>query len=557
MLQVLDLPSPRDSIHNMLKSTRRGGAWAFVAGMFFILASAVPVEAHSSSNLTYVVRHDRWSESDERDYAAFIAAIGDSDCASLNACLHSRANPFAASDPPSRRFESDCADLPYVLRFYFAWKRGLPFSYARAVTPRDGATGDERYARGGNAVSARADGLGGRNALDIIAQIRSDVSTATYRIHPDLDGGDLYSPAIEPGSIRPGTMIYDPAGHVAIVYRIDPDGRIHSFDAHTDFSLTQMTFDVRFARMRPALGAGFKNWRPMALAGGQPGKDGIWHDGHVVVAANRDIADFSVEQFYGTGVRPADDAWDSGRFTDHGETLDFYDFVRARMAGELVFHPIREISEMTTALCNDLYYRAAAVELSRPLASQPHPVRLPRNIYGTDGDWEIFASPSRDARLKTAFKYLRDTAVRFVAMERGDRRHLSYDGSDLAADLLNAYRRASAACTIRYRKSDGSTVSLSFEQARARLFALSFDPYHCPERRWGASDPAELATCPDGPDKLAWYEAEQPLRNAIDRNYDARMDFSLDDLARLSGSAAPDTDTAGYLAAVERRQAHN
>lgn len=537
----------------MLQLTRTGQVWAFVAGMFCFTVLSPSLAADSSSESTYEVRHDRWTEADERDYGTFVAAIGESDCATLNECLHSSANPFAATDPPTRKFDSDCADLPYVLRFYFAWKRGLPFSYASAVTPRDGSGDDIRYSRSGNRVAGRTDVRSGQNALEVIARIRADVSSATYRIHPDLDGTDLYSPAIKPGSIRPGTVVYDPAGHVAIVYRIDPDGRIYSFDAHTDFTLTQMTFDVRFARMRPSQGAGFKNWRPIHLVGALQADDGTWRGGHVDVAANKDIADFSTEQFYGTGPRPSDAAWASGLFTTGGEQLDFYDFVRARLGGKLVFHPVREVGEMTASLCNDLQYRAAAVDLGREIATRPHPARLPRNIYGTEGDWEMFSTPSRDARLKTAFKYLRDTAERFVQMEAaGDRRHINYNGNDLSVDLATAYARAAAACTITYHRSDGSEMALAFEDARQRLFALSFDPYHCPERRWGASDPRELATCPDGADKRAWYEAEQPLRNQIDRTYDARMDFSLAEISRMTGPPPPDTDVRGFL---ERRQA--
>ena len=97
-----------------------------------------------------------------------------------------------------------------------------------------------------------------------------------------------------------------------------------------------------------------------------------------------------------------------------------------------------------------------------------------------------------------------------------------------------------------------------------RLFALSFDPHHCAERRWGAQDAEELATCADGADKRAWYEAEQRLRNQPDRTYDVRMGFSLADLkkavpgsgidqppgidvlALLGGDAAP-TETTGVV----------
>jgi len=67
--------------------------------------------------------------------------------------------------------------------------------------------------------------------------------------------------------------------------------------------------------------------------------------------------------------------------------------------------------------------------------------------------------------------------------------------------------------------------------------SISFDPYHCVERRWGAQDPEELATCAEAADKRAWYEAEQRLRNQPDRIYDVRMGFALVDLKRrLPGS---------------------
>jgi hypothetical protein len=70
------------------------------------------------------------------------------------------------------------------------------------------------------------------------------------------------------------------------------------------------------------------------------------------------------------------------------------------------------------------------------------------------------------------------------------------------------------------------------------------------ELRWGAVG-GELATCRDGALKRRWYEAEQRLRNQIDRTYEARMDFTLGELeAGLPGTgplAAPDTDARGYL----------
>ena len=81
---------------------------------------------------------------------------------------------------------------------------------------------------------------------------------------------------------------------------------------------------------------------------------------------------------------------------------------------------------------------------------------------------------------------------------------------------------ARPACQYRYTNSVGVSVPLSFETLLDRLFALSFDPYHCPELRWGAAAGSpELASCPDNALKRAWYAREARLRNRIDREYGA------------------------------------
>ena len=78
-----------------------------------------------------------WTEQDERAYEEFVARIGESDCKTVHECLtDAKANPlYRASNPADMRFYADCADLPYMLRAYFAWKNGLPFAYSAAVSP--------------------------------------------------------------------------------------------------------------------------------------------------------------------------------------------------------------------------------------------------------------------------------------------------------------------------------------------------------------------------------------------------------------------------------------
>lgn len=264
--------------------------------------------------------------------------------------------------------------------------------------------------------------------------------------------------------------MYDPAGHVGVVFEVDAKGRIHFFDAHTDFSLTQMTYDLRFTRMKPSVGAGFKNWRPLRLVGYSKRADGVLTGGHIELTANPEIADFSDAQFFGNGIKPSDAGWKSGTFTLNGETLDYDDYVRAQMAGgKLIFEPVAEIADLARSNCTDLHYRAQSVALAiaHGIQTRAEPTRLPANIFGTDGDWEMYSTPSRDARLKTSFKYLRDTAQRFVEMAQRHDPHVSYDGSDIVSDLLRAYDRATRFCRISYNNSDGSRATLNYEDARS------------------------------------------------------------------------------------------
>ncbi len=505
----------------------------------------------------YVIRFDHWSDADERGYGEFLTSLGESKCRTVNDCMHGAGNPFRASDPEGIYFKADCADFPYFLRAYYAWKRGLPFSYENAVEPR-GHSRDIRYSPNGNNVVERRDVLSfSTSGYALLETLRDTISSATYRIHPDLDSPlppDHYSPVIDAKSIKPGTIIYDPNGHLATVFRVDPDGRIAYIDAHPDNSVTHGFYDVRFVRSRPAMGAGFKNWRPVTLVGATRRDDGIWVGGHIVLPANKDIPTYSEEQFFGTGERPADANWGAGIFVLNDERLDYYDYVRARLAGgKLEFDPLKEVRDMVASNCDDLHYRAEAVDLAiaAGLNRRPEPDRLPPNIYGTEGDWETYSTPSRDARLKTAFKEVRDQTERFVKMYVSGDKKLHYQGSDLVADLIAVYDAQAAQCTVGYTRSDGSQIAIPYEEARKRLFAMSFDPYQCIEHRWGANEPMELGTCLDDANKRAWYGAEQNLRNQIDRTYDAQMDFDLDELQTPGPgkgvATAPDTDVKAYL----------
>lgn len=529
----------------------------------------------AASTFPWRITKDHWSPSDEQGFQEFVTKLGEEDCWTVDACLKSPANPYRHTDPKVT-FLVDCADVPYLLRGYYAWKNGLPFSWQTAMQSADGPGMDIRYSPSGNKVVGRSSvpaTASGVSAVPLLMEIVNTVSSAMYRRNAMSDSRtmftDTYSPHLDRDSIKPGSIAYDVNGHVAVVWKVEEGGRILIFSSHPDHTLDRTFVGREFLRTGPELGSIFQNWRPITLVGAKRASNGALVGGHIVGALNGEIPQFSLEQY--TGNPPSNPTlWGIAKFVKDGESMDFYTYLRANMSiGELEYKPVDEIHAMMQTLCQDIRARKEAVRISREEGRthlMPQPDRLPRNIYGTDGVWELYSTPSRDARLKTAFKEMYDQTREFVRMKETDAPRLSYKGTDLAGDMLKAFNEEDAACPTAYTTTDGRKITLTINDVIHRLFKLSFDPYQCVERRWGASDAAELASCPDGADKTRWYEAEQKLRNQIDRTYDVEMDSTVTQLE--SGpwgldtgrgvETPPEVDVKAYLEGlVAKRAAQN
>jgi hypothetical protein len=488
------------------------------------------------------VSASEWSRADEDEYSSFVTAIGESGCATPDDCINSDANPLRRADDGFIDFNADCADLIYMLRAYFAWKKGLPFTYTTAVTPS--GQGGIRLSSGGNRASGRRTIATGDNIRTVLRQLRDGTSSAMFRIGPGADDrppSDFYPVAVRRGSVRPGTAIYDPNGHVAVVYKVGDDGRVHYMDSHPDFTLSRSVYGAQFGRDLPQLGGGFKNFRPFQI-----------RDGRAAMAPNAMISDYSTEQYFGTAAGNAN--WQAAVFAHDGERSGYYEFIRIRLAsGPLKFNPVTELRETLRTLCNDFYDRQKFVEraIEAGIDRKPHPSRLPENIYGSsDALWETYSTPSRDARLKSAFLAVKaDLALLIKRFNARDPR-IKYSGLDLQADLEAVYLREAQRCTVVYRTSADQKVVLHLPELARRLFKLSFSPYDCVERRWGASEPQELAACANTSDKERWYRALQGLRNQVERAYDADMGFTASELegGAAGVSEAPDTN---ILAAIK------
>jgi len=520
-----------------------------LVGIFRIaaLAALLACASWSAQAAPWRIVKDHWGAEDEAGFGRFVTALGESDCSSSESCLRDTANPYRRTDQHFLDIDVDCAKWPYLLRAYYAWKNGLPFSYVDGLS---GEGGDLRFTKTANHATSRHDIVDhgdGIEAPGAIRRILDTVYSGTYRTDASERRGvpsDFYSPALKPGTIRPGTLIYDVNGHVAIVYKVDGDGRVFYMDAHPDFTITRSVYGAQFGQSPARLGGGLKNWRPFRLVGAHRDDDEHLIGGHMAFAANDEIADFSLVQYLGTEPNPSKDV-KAARFFYNGAELGFYEYVRVAVSGgKMSFNPIYELKATIKTLCNDLNDRAQYVDLDIKdgISAKNHPSRLPDNIYGSDDkEWEDYSTPSRDARIKTAFaQFFKDLSEMIGLWIRRDPR-IVYDGVFLQKDMREAYAAQSAACTITYLSSAKRPVAMTFDDMVHRLFRMSFDPYHCIELRWGAED-LERESCPDGAAKLRWYAAEQRLRNQPDRTYDAQMGFGIDELnrhVRWSGIDSP------------------
>jgi len=490
---------------------------------------------NSSGKWQWKVTREAWTDQDEALFGEFLRDIGESSCSTSHECLTSPiANPrYHEKNPPGMQFFADCADLPFMLRGYFAWMNGLPYSFPTAVGLHPGSSEGNLAFQITGRYHIVAPGPDARFVLPEIGR----VSTAHFRAPAAYLGKmlfDYYPVRISRESVKPGTVIFDPLGHIMTVYKVTESGQIHFIDAHPDNALTRGLYGSEIERAGPLSGAGFIRWRPQKLVGAKRGADGKLSGGKLVLAENKELPDWSDEQYYGAGVGRSE-TWQSGKFFIDGNEVDYYGYVRLSLAPKgYKFNPIEETRTRMRALCQEVNQRVNAVDaaVKAGMHRRPQPARLPQNLYVTQGDWEAYATSSRDAQLRTIFKELREDSERFVTLADSGHQLIDYQGTNLRQDLMETYMAEAKSCSITYTKSDGAQQTLGLEEITKRLFRLSFDPYHCPERRWGADDGAELKSCPDDATKRAWYEAEQRLRNQLVRTIGDRMDFTLDDLKR-------------------------
>lgn len=375
----------------------------------------------------------------------------------------------------------DCADLPYFLRAYFAWKMGLPISYRPCTRgtatspPSCGAPLIDQGFASGAAPPASFTAL--------TRKLMDTVHSGSARTALDAEHADFYPIPLERSAIWPGTVFADPYGHVLVVVKWIPqslarEGLLLAVDAQPDNTIGRKRFwegTFLFSSEVPGAGAGFKAFRPL-LGGGRPRP-----------ASNGTLRDSA-------GFMPYSS--EQGRLAAD----DFY----ARM-GSLInpagLEPDRAYEATLAALMEQLETRVTSVENGEAFM-RSHPgtvIAMPRGsaIFETIGPWEDYSTPSRDMRLLIAMKVLEGLPERILRYPE-----LFVLGgetpSGATARIARLHDRRLGERSIAYTRSDGSPWRLSLSDIYHRRSALEmgYNPNDCVELRWGAAiGTAEADTC--------------------------------------------------------------
>lgn len=528
-----------------------------------------------------------WSNQDELNWQSFVKGIGQAiqagRCSTVDSCLISSANPYRDHLDMAGAHYSDCADFPMYLRAYFAYKNNLPFTFGRGLSPNapteaqkakaqelvdkayasgnsaaidealkaqeelvDLSKTDRRYSRNGNYFEDRytvpAATTVSRDFF-VVAKALNDVySSGSLRMlftPKNKTLPDYYSPVINTQGIIPGTVVYKVTGHVAMVYDINnTTGEIRLMDAHPDNSVTTISYSSEFVKSNPVQGDGFKNWRPVTIQPTKLDPYGAILAGRTVMTPNEQIPTFSLEQYFGN-VDMSNISSSKGQYVIGKNILDWFDYVKVRMTnGRYRLDPIAQMKADVNALCTAMKDRVKSVDtaITNGIDDKTHPSQLPNNIFGAEGEWESYSTPGRDLRLRTLALDIIAKAKTYMRKWTMKEAYFAYNGDNLKRDLIKAYADASASCVVTYKNSNKQSVNLTFPVALKRLTTISFDPYLCAERRWGASSQAELRSCGDDAEKAAWYRYQQFLRNATVR--EATGGWTLDELEARNANAS-------------------
>ncbi len=503
-----------------LQSSRGGGPpWRIQTALGQLEAGRYQVEIHSDGNRiachTLVIGKshtqsamNEWNQATEAFYAAWIeelfaAPFPESlSFPSLEPLLRNAEHNFlhnylGLNEDAVLPLTPDCADLPYTLRSYFAWKMGLPIAFrpcgrgSGKAPPRCSAP---------TLMTEFTQRISTPDSFTRFSRKLADVvHSGSARTGLEDEATDLYPIPLHRQTLWPGTVFADPYGHILVLAEwvpqtTDRPGMLWAVDAQPDNTITRKRLwegTLLFADT-PSAGPGFKAFRPLIANG--PNQWKILSNAELTHPS--EFIPFSLEQQQMTPD-------------------DFYATL-TKLINPNGLEPKQAYDSMFAALVEQIETRITSIDNAEAyFRKNPRGViAMPRGaaIFQTVGPWEDYSTPSRDMRLLIAMHVLDDLPAKI--MRHPDLYHLHGKAPQAVKTEIEHYHAQHIQQqAIRYTRSDGSAQVLSIAEvvARQSAYEVAYNPNDCAEIRWGAKPGSEeYSTCrrrapPEQREKMAQY----------------------------------------------------
>jgi hypothetical protein len=380
--------------------------------------------------------------------------------------------------------QPDCADNPFCLRAYFAWKLGLPFGYHecdRGYIGRNPKTG--RWITNESA-SSKTNPVFAFNSF--IRKVIDGVHSGTARTALDDENSDYYPVPLERKALRPGTVFADPYGHTLMLIgwisqTKDHPGLLLSVDAQPDGTVGIKRFwkgNFLFNTSEVIGEPGFKAFRPISV-----------NEGALKPVQNKSMTVSSGFAPYSLQQRKM-------------RTEVFY-HIMDRLINPKPLDPEAALLDLIEALHEQLMVRITSVANGEAyLKSHPGEIiPMPSSataIFLAGGQWENFSTPNRDLRLLIAI----DAVLDFPDLVASSPQDFNISGGlsieQIKKKLQELLDQKGSELSITYIRTNGSPQKLTVGEILKRrdAFEMAYNPNDGIEVRWGAPENSEESvTC--------------------------------------------------------------
>jgi hypothetical protein len=377
----------------------------------------------------------------------------------------------------------DCADNPYFLRAYFAWKLRLAFGFHECTrgTLQKGPECKRWFSNTGD----RGEGSESKVFSKFLLSVMNTIHAASARTYLTDEDSDLYPLPLERNQLRPGVVFADPYGHTLVIVRwiaqtSKKPGELLAVSAEPDGSVSISRFwrgNFLFTTSGIIGAPGFKAFRPIIQENGQlrPLKN-------EEILKSKDYANFSLQQ-------------------KDMKSSDFYDIMEHLINPEPL-DPATALHDLFEALHEQLLARVQSVAVSEEyLKSQPEtiiPMPNGKEIFQTIGLWEDYSTPNRDLRLLIAMDVIFEFPDRVIRAPKNYKLPKGKSLEEVKRELQELHRKLANEMSITYTRSNGKEQALSLAEIfkRREAFEMSYNPNDCVEVRWGAPPGSEeLLSC--------------------------------------------------------------